>query len=304
MKQRGLSERVRFGPVEVLPGPDGGRYPYSHTLYVHGREPAVVDPGMTFEPARHALDPARIAWVLNSHCHEDHEGGNHRFSNAKVVAPAEDAPFIRSIDAYAAANGMAGKPEEEAWRKLMTDVWGFRESPVHREVADGEVVELGGVRMRFVYLPGHTPGHAGVYFEEEGVFFIADVDLTSFGPFYGDNFSSIDQFIASIHRVRDMRPRVVVTSHGRGIFEGEALQSALDRFEGKILERDEAILAMLAERPRTLDEIVDAHLVYRRYPEPAFMYREIEKVMIEKHLVRLERLGRARESGGRWNAAA
>ncbi|MDP3936680.1 MAG: MBL fold metallo-hydrolase [Deltaproteobacteria bacterium] len=303
MKTRGLSERVRFGPVEVLPGPDGGRYPYSHTLYVHGPEPAVIDPGMTFDPARYDFDPESVAWVLNSHCHEDHEGGNHLFPNAKVIAPAEDAPFIRSLDAYAAANGMAGRAEEEAWRKMMTDVWGFRESPVHREVVDNEVVEVGGLRMRFVYLPGHTPGHAGVYFEGEDVFFIADVDLTSFGPFYGDHFSSIDQFLESIRRVRDMKPRTLVTSHGKGLFKGDEMRSALDRFEQKILQRDEAILRMLADRPHTLDEIVDAHLVYRRYPEPAFMYREIERVMIEKHLKRLERLGCTCADGALWKAA-
>jgi len=304
VKSRGLTERVRFGPVEVLPGPDGGRYPYSHALYVHGPEPAVIDPGMTFDPARHDLDPAKVAWVLNSHCHEDHEGGNHRFPNAKVIAPAEDAPFIRSLDAYAAANGMAGHAREADWRRMMTDIWGYRESPVHREVADDEVVEAGGTRMRFVYLPGHTPGHAGVWFEGEDVFFIADVDLTSFGPFYGDHFSSIDQFLASIRRVRDMKPRTILTSHGKGIFEGDAMREALDRFEGKILQRDDAILKMLAERPRTLDEIVDAHLVYRRYPEPAEMYREIERIMIEKHLGRLVRLGRVDSEGGRWKAGA
>lgn len=288
MKPRGLSERVRFGPVEVLPGPDGGRYPYSHTLYLHGPEPVAIDPGMTFDPARYDLDGDKTAWVINSHCHEDHEGGNYHFANAQVAAPAEDAPYIRSLDAYAAANGVAGTPMEENWRRLMTDVWGYRESPVHRDLRDNEAFEIGGVRMRLVYLPGHTPGHAGVWFENEDAFFVADIDLTSFGPFYGDFFSSIDQFVDSIRKVRDLAPRTLITSHGKGIFEGADMMAALDRFESKIHERDDAILKMLGERPHTLDEIVDAHVIYRRYPEPAEMYREIEKIMIGKHLERLE----------------
>lgn len=302
MKPRGLSERVRFGRVEVLPGPDGGRYPYSHTLYVHGREPVVIDPGMTFDPSRYELDRAKIAWVINSHCHEDHEGGNHHFTNAQVAAPAEDAPYIRSLTAFAEANGVAGTPMEENWRRMMTEVWGYRESPVHREVQDDEVVEIDGVRMRFVYLPGHTPGHAGIWFEEEDVFFIADIDLTSFGPFYGDYFSSIDQFVASIRKVRDMKPRTLITSHGKGVFEGSEIMEALDRYESKIHERDDAILKMVADRPHTLDEIVDAHLVYRRYPEPAEMYRVIERIMIEKHLKRLEGKERISAAKGLWEA--
>ncbi len=143
MKPRGLSERVRFGRVEVLPGPDGGRYPYSHALLVHGPEPVVIDPGMTFDPALYDLDPSEVSWIINSHCHEDHEGGNHLFPNAQVIAPAEDAPYIRSIEAYAKANGLLGTPAYEPWCQTMLNVWGYKESPVHRELTDGEIIEIG-----------------------------------------------------------------------------------------------------------------------------------------------------------------
>jgi glyoxylase-like metal-dependent hydrolase (beta-lactamase superfamily II) len=82
---------------------------------------------------------------------------------------------------------MAFDAERDAtWRKAMIEVYGFRESPVHREMRDGEVLEAGGTRMRFVHLPGHTPGHSGIWFEEEDLLFVADIDLTSFGPFYGE----------------------------------------------------------------------------------------------------------------------
>jgi glyoxylase-like metal-dependent hydrolase (beta-lactamase superfamily II) len=297
----GLAERARFGPIEVLPGPNGGRYPYSHAILVHAAEPVVIDPGMTFDPALYSLDTARIATVINSHCHEDHEGGNHHFPNAEVIAPVEDAPYIRSIEAYSGAMGFT--PERDAiWRRSMVEVYGFRESPVHRETRDGDVVEAGTARLRFVYLPGHTPGHSGIWFEKEEVLFIADIDLTSFGPFYGEPFAEIDPFLASIRRVRELNPRVVVTSHGRGIFEGQPLRAALDRYESKIHERDDGILKLLAERPRSLDEIVDAHLIYRRYPEPREVFRLNELIMIEKHLERLERLGRVKRGDRNWTS--
>ena len=183
---------------------------------------------------------------------------------------------------------------------MMTEIWGYRESPVHRELQDNEAFEIGGVRMRLIYLPGHTPGHAGVWFEDEDAFFVADIDLTSFGPFYGDFFSSIDQFVDSIRKVRDLKPRTLITSHGKGIFEGDDMMEALDRFESKIHERDDAVLKMLADGPHTLDEIVDAHIIYRRYPEPAVMYREIEKIMIGKHLKRLEGREKIALADTRW----
>jgi glyoxylase-like metal-dependent hydrolase (beta-lactamase superfamily II) len=292
---------VRFGRVEVLPGSHGGRYPWSHTLHVGGAAPVLIDPGMTFDPARFDLDAAKIAVVVNSHCHEDHEGGNHFFASAEVVAPLEDAPYIRSLDAYAKA--MAFDAERDAyWRKAMIEVYGFRESPVHREMRDGEVLEAGGARMRFVHLPGHTPGHSGIWFEEEDLLFVADIDLTSFGPFYGEPLADVDAFERSIHRVRDMGPRVLVTSHGRGVFEGDDMREALDRYASKIRERDGGILRLLAQHPRTTEEILDAHLIYRRYPEPKAVFRLNELIMIEKHLARLEARRRIRAEDGQWTA--
>jgi len=298
----GLSERVAFGRVEVLPGPNGGRYPFSHTLIVGGPSPVVIDPGMTFDPGRFDLDATQIAVVVNSHCHEDHEGGNYHFPNAQVVAPVEDAPYIRSLDAYSKAMGF--DPERDAiWRRSMVETYRYHESPVHRETRDGEVVEGSGMRMRFVHLPGHTPGHSGIWFEEDDIFFVADIDLTGFGPYYGEPFAEIDPYLDSIRRVRETNPRVLVTSHGKGIFEGDAIREALDRYASKIHERDEGILNLLAERPRTLEEIVDAHLIYRRYPEPQAAFRLAEQIMIEKHLARLERQGRVREESGKWHVA-
>lgn len=298
---RGLAERARFGRVEVLPGPNGGRYPWSHTLLVGGASPVVIDPGMTFDPARFDLDAAKFAVVVNSHCHEDHEGGNHFFTDAEIVAPAEDAPYIRSLDAYSKAMGF--DPERDTyWRKAMIEVYGFRESPVHREMGDGEVLEAGGTRMRFVHLPGHTPGHSGIWFEDEDLLFVADIDLTSFGPFYGEPLADVDAFERSIRQVRDMAPRVLVTSHGTGIYEGDAMREALDRYASKIRERDDGIMKLLAAGPRTTDEVVDAHLIYRRYPEPQEVFRLNELIMIEKHLARLETQGRVGAEDGRWNA--
>jgi hypothetical protein len=82
------------------------------------------------------------------------------------------------------------------------------------------------------------------------------------------------------------------------------MREALDRYASKIRERDDGILKLLAGGPRTTDAIVDAHLIYRRYPEPQDVFRLNELIMIEKHLERLGRQGRIRAEGGRWIALA
>ena len=46
-----------------------------------------------------------------------------------------------------------------------------------------------GPHPRF-HMPGHTAGHTVLLVEPEGVAFIGDIDLTGFGPYYGDACSS------------------------------------------------------------------------------------------------------------------
>ena len=37
----------------------------------------------------------------------------------------------------------------------------------------------------------------------DGVFFLSDIDLTGFGPYYGDVWSDLEDFEASLAKVRD-----------------------------------------------------------------------------------------------------
>ena len=46
-------------------------------------------------------------------------------------------------------------------------------------------LDLGEIRLEFLHLPGHSPGHCGLYEPESKVLFIGDIDLSKFGPWYG-----------------------------------------------------------------------------------------------------------------------
>ena len=60
------------------------------------------------------------------------------------------------------------------------------------------------MRVRAHQLPGHTAGHCALVVESEGIAFIGDIDLTGFGPYYGDASSDPGQFQRSLHAVRDL----------------------------------------------------------------------------------------------------
>uniref|UniRef100_UPI0005277505 MBL fold metallo-hydrolase n=1 Tax=Streptomyces bikiniensis TaxID=1896 RepID=UPI0005277505 len=84
------------------------------------------------------------------------------------------------------------------------------------------VFDLGGRTVTVVHLPGHTPGHSGYLVEPDGFLYVADIDLTSFGPYYGDPGSSLPDFEASMRRCREIGARWYGTGHQKGVIEGAA----------------------------------------------------------------------------------
>ena len=99
--------------------------------------------------------------------------------------------------------------------------------------------------------------------ESEGVAFIGDIDLTGFGPYYGDATSNLAAFRASLAEVAQLDAEVWVTSHHRAVItdRGQFLAD-LARFAGRIDEREDKLLGYLRERPHTLAELVDRRLLY------------------------------------------
>ena len=45
---------------------------------------------------------------------------------------------------------------------------------VDRHITDEEVLEVGSLRLRSLYTPGHAPGHLAFYAEEQGLVFSGD----------------------------------------------------------------------------------------------------------------------------------
>lgn len=83
--------------------------------------------------------------LLNSHAHLDHAGGLgylKRLSGAKMIASEGDRPLL------------------ERWGRdpQFGESLAFPAVHVDQIIHDGEAVELGGVVLRAVLTPGHTPG--------------------------------------------------------------------------------------------------------------------------------------------------
>jgi glyoxylase-like metal-dependent hydrolase (beta-lactamase superfamily II) len=301
---RVLEDR-RIGPVRVLFGEHGGKYPQGNTLLVEGREESVlIDPSLGLLPRRDRLP--RADRVLNSHCHEDHVAGNHLYPDAPWHLHEADLPGIRSLDAMLAIYGYP-EPIHSLFRRALVEQFHFtpRAGDGARGFRDGDVFDLGGVRVEALHAPGHTRGHSCFRVRWDGgeLLYLGDIDLSSFGPYYGDAWSDLEDFERSLARVREVDVPWYATFHHVGVLEGRAaFLERLDRYAAVIGQREARLLAFLAE-PRTLDEIARHRFVYR--PQDDVFYAEpVERRHMQQHLERLMRAGGVREvEPGRFLAA-
>jgi len=282
-----------IGCTTVLFGERGGKYPQGNSLLVRGTdETAIVDPSLGVIPRRARLP--RVDRVLNSHCHEDHVAGNHLFPDVPWHLHEADLPGIRSIEGFLGIFGYEG-PVGTDWARALVEQFHFTPRPDALGFRDGDVFDLGGgVRVRAVHTPGHTRGHCAFWVEPEELLYLGDIDLSSFGPYYGDAWSDLEDFERSLARVRGIEARWYATFHHIGVLEGRAaFLERLDRFAAVIGRREERLLAYLAE-PHSLDEIAAHRFVYR--PEDPVPFAEpVERRSMAQHLARLLRQGRVRE---------
>lgn len=262
-----MDERFLTDRVSVLLGADGGRYPSGNSLVVRGDgEAVIIDPSVTVVDAGGA--PVPIDAVIVSHSHEDHLAGNGFFSEARVHIHHEDLPGAQHVDGLMDVFGLEGEARA-AFTKQVIEEFHYTPRPDAHGFSDGHVWQLGGVDVEAVHLPGHTRGHSGFRISG-GVFFLSDIDLTGFGPYYGDVWSDLEDFERSLDVVRQEEAEYYVTYHHRGVIEGRArFLELLDEFAAVIPRRHQAMLDFLVE-PRTVADMVDHRFIYRKHVEHVF----------------------------------
>jgi glyoxylase-like metal-dependent hydrolase (beta-lactamase superfamily II) len=272
--------------IRVITGPDNGRYPQGNALLVRGTsETILIDPSLTIA----ADPPPGVDRVLISHCHEDHLAGLFHYPHAPVHVHRDDHLGLGSLDGLMTIYGLPPAIDVD-WRRDVVEKYHYAPRPDAQVYVDGDAFDVGGATVRAVHLPGHTRGHSGFLIEPNGVMFLADIDLSGFGPYYGDAWSSLDDFERSIQRCREIEAGTYVTFHHKGVVTGRAeFLALLDAYEAVIDRREQAMLRFLAE-PRTIDEMVAHRFVYRLHVTLLFA-EAVERRSAELHLERLLRRG-------------
>jgi len=119
-----------------------------------------------------------------------------------VHAHHDDLPGVHNLDDLLAVFGFPPHIAE-VQRVQFLEEFHYTPRPDATGFGDGHVFDLGGINVEAMHLPGHTLGHSGFHIDG-GVFFLSDIDLSGFGPYYGDVWSDLEQFEESLIKVRDV----------------------------------------------------------------------------------------------------
>jgi glyoxylase-like metal-dependent hydrolase (beta-lactamase superfamily II) len=258
-------ESAQFGPVTVIFGDRSGKYPDGNQILLDGTDTrAVFDtPRITRQFSAGLGDWFEsVDLAILGHVHEDHVVGLPRLQKAEIFVHDGDVEAARSWEGLATHYGYEADVLAQLRPQIARD---FDWKPCARAQGyqDGANWDLGGVKVQAVHLPGHTRGHCVLWVEPIGLAFLGDIDLTGFGPYYGDATSSLADFRKTLARVRELPASIWVTSHHRGVIQDrETFEAALAAFISKIDQRSERVLDLLRSGRHTIEALVQARVLY------------------------------------------
>jgi glyoxylase-like metal-dependent hydrolase (beta-lactamase superfamily II) len=291
---------AEFGSVTLYFGEKSGKYPDGNQVVVRGADTMVVfDTPQVANRIPEVLAAADLA--ILGHVHEDHMAGLHLMPGKPVHVHRADLQAAQSFEGLSRHYGYPQPVLDNLRRKIEAD-FHYAPRPDALGYADGAVWELGGgVRVHAVHLPGHTAGHSVLLVEPEGIAFIGDIDLSSFGPYYGDATSSLADFRRSLARLPELPATRWITSHHKGVVhERTQFLELLQAFAARIDEREARLLQMLAAGPQTLAELVRQRLLYPPHADDLWIDCA-EARSIDQHLQELAAAGCVqRDDTDRW----
>lgn len=217
----------------------------NNTWLLEGREPALVD------------------------------AGTGRAEHVDAVARAlEGAPLARVFITHWHPDHVSGLPAlKDRWPRLLVIE------------SAGDPVPAGHGMLEIVPTPGHAPDHLSFYDREAADLYCGDLArLGGTIVIPASKGGDLRAYLASLRRVRDLRPRRLLPGHGPIVDDPIAL---IDEYIAHREQREQQILQAILDGARTVPDIVR-----RVYPALPASLSAAAADSVRAHLVKLRDEGR------------
>jgi hydroxyacylglutathione hydrolase len=217
-----------------------------------------------------------LKYIVITHFHYDHTGNaavlKERYG-ALIVAHALDKPIIEDPMIVTRRDNLTrfGTTPEEVLAdfnlkpgeslglsdpEIVRRHWN-RPVEVDIEVADGDTLEFGGLKVDVLHLPGHCPGQIGIHNRGSGALYSADIMHfpTPLGPYpIGD----AKAHSRSIERSLALKPQLLLEGHGLSAYSEASSARRLEHMLRQQRDTHERVLFVLhrERRPMTTTELL------------------------------------------------
>ena len=282
-----MIEEVTDGIYLVL-GANRGRFPWSHSILATGDINVLFDTGCGAEAIEEIKRDFAVDLVINSHTHPDHFSGNHHFGGYELWVPERFADILDDLDRMSVRFAGGGEPSYN-WLHLVKEVLGHRPTPPTGTYWEGDLIDLGPLSFKALYTPGHTADHFCFLEEDRGILLSFDIDLTPFGPWYGHTECDLEEFRASLRRLRELPLEMVISSHRHPMTTG--IDEEIAAFDAVFDLRTEKIYSMLEGGPAAPEELAELSPIYGVKERGFALFTYFESRMIQHHLELLVKKG-------------
>ena len=258
-------QRVTAPNPGVMTGP-------GTNAYIIGTDAlALIDPGPVSAPHLAAMLEVvgrKLKWILCTHTHLDHSPG------AKALKAATGAQVL----------GFGRVPDDG--RQDAT----FKPD---RALADGDVVDCGGFKLRAVHTPGHASNHLCYLFDLKRILFTGDHVMQGSTVVISPPDGDMAAYLKSLERVLALDLAALAPGHGHVI---EKPHDEVRKLIAHRMKRERKVVdAFEKKNPATLDELLP--LVYDDVPP---RIHPVARRSLHAHLLKLRDEGRAIETGETW----
>ena len=298
-------------------------------LYLlEGDENLLIDSGFSFSPSKtilpyfadHDLSLQDVRWLVTTHASPDHCGGHAalKAQNPSIIAIAHrlEADAISNLDRFQA----------EHVDVLRTHQWYMQPLDVHSSDfqqywAQGTPVDLtvdGSVRIRLadgwwvelLHLPGHTPGHIGVYDLLNDILYAGDAVMARGIPNMHDtivmppHYFEITTYLNTLDTLEKLSPATLLSTHYPPLY-GDDVRQFLQESRAFVFECEQLLEAILASAQEPLSSLGIVARLRDRLGIPGADYQY--GLLVRAHLNHLVRKRLATRYGNgdkyRWSVA-
>lgn len=161
------------------------------------------------------LAPNLRIYLVTTHFHPEHDLGANGFPRGPRMIDGSTllraAAQEQDIAEFGLALAKVFAERSPAAAELLAGA-SYREADITFE--NDRILDLGGVRAYiFAAGPNHTRGDTAVWVETEQVLFAGDIAMKP-QPSFASPYSTVGHWLATLDSLAQLRPRVVVPSHG------------------------------------------------------------------------------------------